>query len=280
MLTPELMLAMGLLGLAAGVIGGLLGIAGSMLMVPGMDLLLGPKQFHLHQAAAMLVNAFVVGPAVWQHRRAGAIDEHVVRWTIPGAIAGGLIGVFISNRQLFRGAGQGWLQLLFAALLVYTVFDHVRRLLRPRPPMTADELARPQRRHSPLLLLAAVGLPTGALGGLLGVGGGLVAVPIQQLLLGIRLRPAIANSAATIIFSSAIAAVAKNASLGVHGLSFRASATLALLLIPGAMIGGWIGGHWVHRLPVRLIRGLFVVLLSIAIVQLVQSARQNLGGAL
>ncbi|NUQ45948.1 MAG: sulfite exporter TauE/SafE family protein, partial [Phycisphaerae bacterium] len=78
------------LGLMAGWVGGLIGVGGSIVMIPGLSLWFGGGALHLHQAAAMLVNFFVVAPAVLQHRRAGAIAPRVVRWTIPGAVAGAL----------------------------------------------------------------------------------------------------------------------------------------------------------------------------------------------
>ena len=62
-------------GLLAGVLGGLLGVGGSILMIPAMVFLFadryGPEGQHLYQAAAMIVNLFVVLPAVDRHRRAG-----------------------------------------------------------------------------------------------------------------------------------------------------------------------------------------------------------------
>jgi hypothetical protein len=264
-----------LLGLAAGWVGGLLGIAGSILMIPGMGLLFGDDQFHLHQAAAMLVNVFVVAPAVWQHARARAIDPGVVRWTIPAAVAGALGGVFLGNRRLFRGPGQGWLQLLFEALLAYEVFEHGRRLWNGRRAADLDDPRAANRPHSALRLIGLVGLPTGGLGGLLGVGGGLIAVPAQQAFLRIPLRQAIANSAATIVCSSAIAAASKNASLGVHHLSFASAATLAAFLIPGALVGSWYGGGHVHRWPIRTLRFALVILLSAAAFQLTWSGWTN-----
>ncbi|MCH9003289.1 MAG: TSUP family transporter, partial [Planctomycetes bacterium] len=62
-----------LIGLFTGVVGGLLGVGGSIVMIPAMTEVIGPDQ-HLYQAAAMIVNFFVVVPAVYQHRKAGAID--------------------------------------------------------------------------------------------------------------------------------------------------------------------------------------------------------------
>ena len=57
------------------------------------------------------------------------------------------------------------------------------------------------------------GIPMGFVGGLLGVGGGLLAVPLQNRVFHVPLRNSIANSAATIIALSAIGAFTKNVAL-------------------------------------------------------------------
>ena len=59
-----------IIGLFAGLLGGMLGVGGSIVILPALTEVLGPNQ-HTYQAAAMVVNFFVVMPAVWQHRRAG-----------------------------------------------------------------------------------------------------------------------------------------------------------------------------------------------------------------
>ena len=83
-----------LVGLVAGGSGGLLGIGGSVVMIPGMVFLFGSEQQlgrepqHLYQAAAMIVNFFVMLPAVWQHWRAKAPLRSVTRWMVPSTIVG------------------------------------------------------------------------------------------------------------------------------------------------------------------------------------------------
>ena len=74
------------LGLVAGGSGGLLGIGGSLVMIPGMILLFGAEgrqagqdPQHLYQAAAMIVNFFVVLPAVVRHSQARATIPFVIR---------------------------------------------------------------------------------------------------------------------------------------------------------------------------------------------------------
>ena len=57
------LVALVVIGLLTGVVGGMLGVGGSIVLIPAMTEVLGPNQ-HLFQATAMIVNFFVVVPAV------------------------------------------------------------------------------------------------------------------------------------------------------------------------------------------------------------------------
>ncbi len=251
-------LALVLTGLAAGLLGGCLGIGGSVIMIPAMHILLGPAQ-HIYQGAAMIVNLFVVVPSVVQHRRAGVILRPVVRATIPAALLGVLLGVWISDSRWFHGADEIRLARAFGVFLLYEAAYNLYRLGSGRvlPEMREDVAAGLPWWRTTLL----VGLPTGLIAGLLGVGGGVLAVPLQQLVLRIPLRRAIANSAATIIVVSLVGAIYKNLANARAGLEVMRSLQLACVLIPTAMVGGYWGARLTHVLPRRALRGVLVVLL-------------------
>ena len=251
-----------LIGLGGGLAGGLLGIGGSMVMIPLMTLLFGPRQ-HLHQAAAMIVNFFVGAPAVFQHLRARAVMGIVVRQMGPAAAICVILGVLTSELPIFRGDGTVYLTGLFGLFLLSVAADDIRKGLgRRNAGRTAGEISGkgPVRRSAWI-----VGVPAGFLGGLLGVGGGFIAVPLQRRLLGLPLRNAIANSAAMIVALSAIGAATKNYALVTeHGHHLWDSVRLALMLVPGAVVGSLIGSRLTHVLPVRIVHGVFTVFLLIA----------------
>lgn len=264
-----------LIGLAAGASGGLLGIGGSTVMIPGMVMLLGPQQQHLYQASAMIVNFFVVGPAVLRHVQAQATLRPLTRWMVPSATLGAIFGVVLSENRMFRGAGQGWLQLGFAAFLIYIVIYNLARISSAKrmPPMSEIEAAK----LSKLKIISIVGLPAGILGGLLGIGGGLVAVPAQQIALRVPLTNAIANSASTILWSSVAGAIVKNARLAEHGFTIWQSFLLAALLAPTAIIGSYYTADKVHKWPVNVIRMAFVAILIYCAFRLVLAGSSQLG---
>lgn len=249
-----------LLGLGAGTLGGLLGIGGSIVMIPGMAVLLGSNQ-HLYQAAAMIVNVFVATPAALRHWRAGAVRMDVLRWMLPAAVVFILIGVASSNAIDSR-----WLERAFGVFLVYVIIVNVSRLFsRHRDPESEGSKVMPSRA-------GLVGSITGFMAGLLGVGGGVVTVPLLQRLCHLPLRQAIATSSAVMVLTATIGAIHKNLTLNEHAneqvagtmLHATDSLIIAATLIPTAIVGGMLGAGLTHRMPLGWLRVVFIALLCVA----------------
>lgn len=253
------------IGFFAGTLGGMLGIGGSIIMIPAMTIVFGTHQ-HLYQGAAMIANFFVAIPSAIQHRKAGAILGPIVRRMIPWAVVGVAIGVAISACSWFHGRNQVYLARLFGCFLLYDASYHLYRLWRSRvlPDMDHQAAQALPRWKTGL----AVGLPTGLIGGLLGIGGGTVCVPLQQFLLRVPLRRAIANSAATIVPLSLLGAITKNYTNLQEGIPLSESLYLASLLVPTACIGGYLGSAWTHKAPRKLLRVVFSVLMLYAAVNM------------
>ncbi|QNN23906.1 sulfite exporter TauE/SafE family protein [Planctomycetales bacterium ZRK34] len=254
------------LGLIAGTIGGMLGLGGSNIMIPGLVILFGQTtrqgfNQHLYQAAAMIVNVCVAVAATWRHYQAGAIVPKVIRTMLPAAIAAILLGVWVSNRSAFSGTqGPILLGRVMACFLVYVIAMNIRRMFRQSRPVDAPlDLTYVTTPRS-----ATVGTVMGFFAGLVGVGGGGIATPLQQVILNLRLRNCIANSAAVMCFSSIVGATYKNATLPAHGVAIHDSLMIAALLAPTAIFGATIGGKLTHVLPVRTVRFVFILLMIAA----------------
>lgn len=255
--TPWQMMGLVTLGLAAGAFGGMLGIGGSVIMIPVLTLLLGVDH-HLTQAVAMIVNVFVSVPAMIQHHRAGAVRWPIVWRMLPAGIACILIGVNVSN--LVSGE---MLERIFGAFLLYVAIDNILRLLRRESEPDIHE-----HRVGWIVSTIAGGI-TGFTAGVLGVGGGIVAVPLLQRAARLPLRQCIATTAAFMCFSATIGAVRKNLTLSqlrdAHGqplgLDWHDSLTIAAFLAPTAVLGGMFGGRLTHRLPLTWVRVAFILLM-------------------
>lgn len=284
-MTTLLLIQLIIIGCVAGGIGGLIGIGGSLIMIPALTEVLGPDQ-HRYQAAAMIVNFFVVVPAVIQHRRAGAIQPRNVLRLIPLATVAVIGGVLISELPVFRDFGEAYLRLIFGVFLLIVSLTDLTRIARTA---RAERLATADNGNDPTSgqriregekegdtnhwsSAAAVALPTGLLAGMLGVGGGMLAVPLQRKFLSVPMRSAIANSATIIVVTSLVGAALKNVAYArIHG-SASESLTLAAALIPTAIVGSYIGSGLTHKLPVRVIKTVFLVLLTITAVRITRGA--------
>jgi uncharacterized membrane protein YfcA len=247
-----------LIGLAAGALGGLLGIGGSIIMIPILTLAFRHDQ-HLAQAAAMIVNVFVSGPAVIRHQQARAIEWRVVGRMLPAGLLFIIVGVQVSN--LFD---QEMLKKIFGLFLIYVIIVNVRKLLDRRS-TDDDDGARKGWLPS-----SFVGGCMGFAAGLLGIGGGVIAVPLLQRICRLPLRRCIAVSATAMCVTSPIGAIRKNMTLPevMHGTDVSDPIILSLLiaacLAPTAIIGALIGAGFTHSLSMRLVRGAFILLLTYA----------------
>lgn len=111
-----------------------------------------------------------------------------------------------------------------------------------------------------------MGLAGGLLGGLLGVGGGFIMVPLLALYAPITQRQAQATSLAAIIPTSIVGSLFYYFGSRQPQVDLR----LALLLVIGSVFGAYAGARLLTHLPDRLLRQVFAVLLvAIGLKQLV-----------
>jgi uncharacterized membrane protein YfcA len=261
-MSPIEVILIGGLGVAAGLIGGLAGVGGSMVMLPGLHLVwpeAAPEEHHLFVAAAMTVNVAVAIPAAIQHARAGAVRSELLATICLSALAFIVLGVVVSNRV----PGDALSVLLGVFILCYCGYN-VWRTARGR----GGDDDRPERISR--VRLAVSGASAGMTAGLLGLGGGVVLVPLLQVLCRIRLKQAIATSSAVICVTSTLGAALKVATLPEHGQEIGRALVLAGVMAPGAVVGGVVGARVTHALPVKGVRIAITVLLALAAVNLVR----------
>lgn len=105
------------------------------------------------------------------------------------------------------------------------------------------------------LVLLAGGAAAGLFGSLLGLGGGILIVPLLTLGLGLPLRVAVAVSLISVIVTSSASA---GVYLGRHVANLRLGMVLELFSASGALVGGLI----TFMLPTSVLEGLFAALLA------------------
>ncbi len=119
-----------------------------------------------------------------------------------------------------------------------------------------------------ILELALLGLCTGFLAGLLGLGGGMMMVPFLTIILTARAYPeqhvikmAVATSLATICFTSL-------ASVRAHHRRGAVRWDIVRVLAPGIVLGAFLGSQMAAALPARLLGYLFAGFVAFSATQL------------
>jgi uncharacterized protein len=253
------------IGGLAGLMGGMLGIGGGLVMIPAMAIVFGDRygvgSLHLYKLAAITTSVVVAIPAAIRHNRAHAIVYGIVWAALPLSAVGVLIGV-VGAAWCLSGEQTRLLKQLFGGFLELVVLFHIYQTWRTvrGEPIERDRCPVPSRRA---LIGMVVGLPSGIIAGLLGVAGGIWAVPAQHLAFGVRLRNAIANSTLMIVVVATVTAAAQGVAVGhMEGLRPADAWALTLWLAPGAIVGGWCGASLTHRLPTVWLRHVFHALLA------------------
>jgi uncharacterized membrane protein YfcA len=235
-----------LTGVSAGLLGSILGLGGGILIVPILSILLG---LPMHQAvAASLVGVVATSTsssAGYMKRglpmvRLGLTLELT---TVLGAVAGSTAAGLVSSSAL---------KVLFGFLLFYTAFNMWRgRKVREAEGNPDDIAATP-------LALTGAGF-AGAISGSLGVGGGVVKVPILNMLLGCPIH----RSTATSTYMMGITAAA---GLVAYHVRDQLLLHVAAPLVVGVLIGGRLGPRVAERIePAGLRRAFVFVLLVVAV---------------
>jgi len=124
---------------------------------------------------------------------------------------------------------------------------------------TAPASDRPTVRR--ILLLIFVGLLGGFFSGALGVGGGIIMVPLMLALLKFDQRRAAATSLAAIVLSSISGAI-------TYGVAGHTDVVAGLLLGAGGVIGSLIGTRLLKVLPIPILRWGFIALLVVIAVRM------------
>ena len=248
----ELLLFAG--GAVVGVLGALLGLGGGVLIVPLLTLGFGEPISRAIGTSLVAVVATSAGAAA-HNVRTGRADVRLgftlEIGTVLGAAAGGLLAGLLAERLL---AG------LFAALMAYLALSLLRQSFAPRDdrevePVDAGAPDGPgapayRARRLPLALGGSVG--AGAVSALLGVGGGIVKVPLMRLVMGVPMHIATATSN----FMIGVTAAA-----GAYAYLFRGDIEpmVAAPLALGVMSGAAVGARLAPRVHVRWLTILFVV---------------------
>nr|WP_223189909.1 sulfite exporter TauE/SafE family protein [Streptomyces sp. TRM68416] len=239
------MTAGALIGLALGALGG----GGSVLAVPALIYLLGFTPVAATTASLIIVT-LTSAAALFAHAR----DGHV-RWRTGLLFAAAGIGP-----AMLGGALAGRLPpAVLTAAFAFVAAVAATRMLRTGPAPGAPAPVRPGRA-------AATGAGLGAVTGVLGVGGGFLAVPALVGALGLRMRAAVGTSLLVITVNSLAALVMRAGP--ADALDWAVVAPFA----GAAILGAWDGGRLAAKVSADTLRRIFAtVLLAVAAFMLIDA---------
>ncbi|HSV26763.1 MAG TPA: sulfite exporter TauE/SafE family protein, partial [Sedimentisphaerales bacterium] len=173
----------------------------------------------------------------------------------PAAVVGVLAGVALSNMSMFEGRNSYLLARIFGGFMLYLAVYNMFRFGGRSGGEDGRDIS--QIRRSALLAMVS-GAAAGVGNGLLGIGGGSIATPLQQLFLKMPLKRAMANSSAMIMGISLFGAAYKNATLGQHGITWAESLRIAAIVAPTAIVGAALGARLMHKVHKDWVRAAFI----------------------
>ena len=277
----EVLLVVG--GAAAGVFGALLGLGGGVLIVPLLTLGFGlPLREAVGVSLVCVIVTSSAAASVYLQRdqanlRLGMTLE---MFTAVAALAGGLVAFLLPDRVL---------AVMFAALLLYVAVTMTRgrqtaaedvnlarasdpaSIPESRPGPDGDDLAAalsgPGYRVRNLGRGVVGSLFAGLVSALFGVGGGIVKVPVMNLVMGVPLRVATATSNLMIGVTASAGGLVY---LFRGGIDPYVAAPTAV----GVFVGASLAARLADRVDTRLLRLLFGATLVFTALQMALRAVQ------
>jgi uncharacterized membrane protein YfcA len=254
---------------AVGLVGSMLGLGGGVLIIPILTIFLGvPIKTAIGTSIVSVIATSSAAGAVYvsrgmTHTRLGMVLEVA---TTLGALAGGITAVLISPR---------WLEGIFGLVLLYVVYS-MRRLPSGEgvgqrtgtleasypDPVTSQQVTYGVRR---LPYGLGASFLAGNISGLLGIGGGIIKVPIMTLIMGIPLKAAVATSNFMIGVTAATSAV-------IYYARGYVNPQIAVPTALGVLLGAQLGSRLGSRARSVVLKRMFQALLLIFAVQMLWKA--------
>lgn len=241
------------LGGVVGLLSGMFGVGGGFLTTPLLIFYGIPPTVAAASAASQVTGASVSG--VFTHMARGTVDIRMGGVLVGGGVVGAGIGVLLFRLLQALGQIDTVIAILYVVLLGsiggLMAKESIETLIAAR---TGRARTARKRRHHPLvaalpmrwrfyrsglyispLAPLLLGMMTGILTMLLGVGGGFIMVPAMIYLLGMGTQVVVGTSLFQILFVTM-------ATTMIHAMTTKAvDLVLALLLLVGSVIGAQVG---------------------------------------
>ena len=271
------------LGVLTGVLSGMFGVGGGFLTTPLLIFYGVPPTVAAASAASQVTGASVSGALA--HARRGGIDYHIGGVLVVGGVIGTGLGALLFQMLQAMGQIDTAINLLYVIMLgSIGSLMAVESLGAVRARRTGRLVSARRRRHHPLvaslplrwrfyrsglyispLAPLLLGMATGILTMLMGIGGGFILVPAMLYILGMGVNVVVGTSLFQILFVTM-------ATTMMHALTTRAvDLVLASLLLVGSVLGAQLGAVLAQKAKPDVLR------LVLALIVLGVAVRMGLG---
>ncbi len=255
-----------------------LGIGGGTIYVPLLMIITGYEMKQVVPFSLLFGMSTNIMAAV-NHYREGLVLLPAVGAVLLSAVFGSVIGA-----RFTLTAAQVIVQFIFVAVIVLVIIKMADKTLTKQFIKRKKKGGEERDGITPfdikkcwpfLLIVVIVSFGTGFLSGSLGIGGGVVTVPLLVMVLGLDTRKAIGTSATVIPFLAAIGASVYflgdiTSPLGMD-LPFVAEVELdywLLLMLPVVLIGGFVGS----KVGLKFIKTFYIELTFVVLMFIVMSS--------
>ena len=229
------------IGLAAGAFAGLAGLGGGLILIPLMNYILKLSQHQVHGTTLVAIIFTGLSGAI-TYGVNGAID-----YTAAALLAGAAVSTASAGARYAHTLPFWKLRKSFGFFLIFCAV-----LLFFKPYLTDTIGIVPG--WGKIMVLLITGLVTGFLSGMMGIGGGAIMVPVMVLLAGVTQHVAQGTSLLVMIPAGAVGAL-------THQRLGNVVPELLWGLIPGLLLGAYLGGSFAYLLPENMLRIIFAAVI-------------------
>ena len=241
------MLNVVLVGLGAGALSGLFGVGGGLILVPGLIGVVKLDRRLAHGTSLAATLPIAVASAITY------IVNDNIDWVVAGCLTVGTIGGAVIGTHLLQVVSKRVLTIAFVVIVIATA---VRLVL------STETTGRTDITLTSALLLVVIGVVTGIVAGMLGVGGGIIMVPAMVVFYDIAPVVAKGTSVAVIVPTSLTGTIRNRKN---DNVDLRIAAVVGLTGMVSAVFGAMVA----DRMSDRVSNALFALLLfTVAITQL------------
>ncbi|SHG83306.1 hypothetical protein SAMN02745221_01071 [Thermosyntropha lipolytica DSM 11003] len=223
------------LGILAGIIGAVLGLGGGVIMLPASQIFLGLST-PVAIGTTLLAIVFTSFSGALGHYRAGNVKVKSGLYVALGGITGVLAGSYVfkyylASRLAILESMLGVIFFIMAVKMALEAYDAFKNGVNGEDYRV---------RELPFYYLVLLGIITGSLTGLLGLGGGFIMVPAMMWMLGLKPQEA---AATTLLAMLPVALTGGIIKLGHGFVDLRAALLMGTGTVIGAQIGVKVSGY-------------------------------------